>query len=212
MGQGFLIALEGLDGAGKSTLAAGLAAVQARLGRRVLLTREPTYGPVGRRLREYLAGREPRLKPAEELALFQTDRREHVEKTIRPALERGWLVVTDRYYYSSAAYQGALGLEPQSILAESEAFAPRPDLAVILTLPLAVALARRREARPGEVQVTEDPAYLEKVAAIYDTFEGPHLRRLDASGSAGQILSQLLVLTLTVLPTDRPDPPDAEKR
>lgn len=199
MGPGVLIALEGVDGVGKTTQAASLAAVLARFGRRVLLTREPTYGPAGRRLREYLAGERRDLTPAQELELFQTDRREHVNRTIDPALERGWLVITDRYYYSSAAYQGALGLDPEAILSESEAFAPRPDLVVIFTLPVALAYRRRLEGRGGAAQVSEAPAYLEKVAAVYDTFRGPHLKRLDASEQPSQVMGRLLNLTMDTL-------------
>lgn len=199
MGRGHLIALEGVDGAGKTTQAGSLAAILARFGRRVLFTREPTYGPAGQRLRAYLSGGQRHLAPAEELALFQSDRREHVEQTIRPALQQGWVVITDRYYYSSAAYQGALGLDPQAILADSERFAPRPDLVVILTLPLEQAVARCLEGRGESLQVSEVPAYLEKVAALYDAFHGPHLRRLDAASPASQVLGRLLDLTLQVL-------------
>jgi dTMP kinase len=199
MGQGKLIALEGVDGTGKTTQAVSLAATLARFGRRVLLTREPTTGAAGRRLREYLAGRERHLAPLEELALFQADRREHVERTIRPALTKGWAVICDRYYYSSAAYQGALGLDPETILRESEAFAPRPDLVVIFTLPLTQALARRQAARGGESQLSEAPAYLEKVSAIYDTFQGPHITRLNASEAPAQVLGRLLNLTLDAI-------------
>jgi len=195
-GRGFLIALEGVDGAGKTTQARSLAANLARVGSRVLLTREPTYGAAGQRLREYLGGGNRHLTPAEELALFQADRREHVEKAIRPALERGWVVITDRYYYSSAAYQGALGLDPEKILAASEAFAPRPDLVVILRVPLDLARARRLELRGEGAQVSETPDYLERVAGLYDTFEGPHLKRLEASGATPEVMGRLLHLTL----------------
>lgn len=199
MGRGFLIALEGVDGAGKTTQATSLAAVLARYGRRVLLTREPTFGDAGQRLQKYLAGGRRHLTPAEELALFQEDRREHVEKAIRPALKQGWVVITDRYYYSSAAYQGALGLDPDLILAESESFAPRPDLVIILTVPLSLALARRRESRGAGSQVSEGAEYLERVADLYDTFAGPHVQRLEASGSGSEVLARLLYLTLEAL-------------
>jgi dTMP kinase len=212
MARGVLIALEGVDGAGKSTLAAALAATLARFGRPVLLTQEPTYGATGRRVRKYLAGTERRLTANQELAMFQADRREHVEHSLRPALDRGWVVITDRYYYSSAAYQGAMGLDPQVIITQSEIFAPRPDLAVILTLPLPMALKRRLEARGGRIQVSEDPVYLEKVAAMYDTFAGPHLKRLDAAASASQILGQLVVLTLTVLPAEERNTSETQRR
>jgi dTMP kinase len=199
MGRGYLIALEGVDGAGKTTQAMSLAAILARFGRRVLFTREPTFGPEGLRLREYLTGGQRHLSPAEELALFQSDRREHVTRTIQPALEQSWVVITDRYYYSSAAYQGALGLDPREILADSEGFAPRPDLVVILTLPLDQAVARCLEGRDEALQVSEVPAYLEKVAALYDTFQGPHLRRLDGSPPAYEVQKKLLDLALEFL-------------
>jgi len=202
MGRGVLIALEGIDGSGKTTQALSLAAALARMGRRVLFTQEPTFGPSGCPLRDYLAGKNRYLTAAEELDLFQADRREHVESTILPALKRGWIVITDRYYYSSAAYQGALGLDAPAILAESEAFAPRPDLVVIFTLPLHEALARRREASGG-VQVTEAPAYLEKVAALYDTFQGPHIKRLDAAAPLSGVLGRLLNLTMDALEAAR---------
>jgi dTMP kinase len=203
MGRGVLIALEGVDGSGKTTQALSLAATLARMGRRVLFTQEPTFGPAGRRLRDYLAGAERHLSAAEELALFQADRREHVADTIRPALGRGWIVITDRYYYSSAAYQGALGLDPNAILAASEAFAPRPDLVVIFTLPLSLALARRQAAHGGEIQVTEVPAYLAKVAAVYDKFQGPHVQRLDAAAPTAEVLGRLLNLTMDTLAAAR---------
>lgn len=206
MARGVLIALEGVDGVGKSTLAAALGATLARFGRPVLLTQEPTNGPIGRKVRKYLAETDRRLTADQELALFQADRREHVEHCLGPALDRGWVVITDRYYYSSAAYQGAMGLDPQVIIAQSEVFAPRPDLAVILTLPLPKALERRLQGRGGRVQVSEDMGYLEKVAAIYDTFAGPHLRRLDAAASPSQVLGQLVVLTLAVLPVGSATP------
>jgi dTMP kinase len=199
MRRGVLIALEGVDGSGKTTQAQGLASHLARFGRRVLMTREPTNNASGRRLREYLAGTDRHFAPAEELARFEADRREHVAATIEPALKRGWLVITDRYYYSSAAYQGALGLDPEEIIAANEAFAPRPDLAVIFTLPVALALARCLKFRGAEAQVSEDAPYLEKVAALYASFTGPHIRRLDASGPSATVLEGLLRAVLEVL-------------
>jgi dTMP kinase len=209
MGRGVLIALEGVDGSGKTTQALSLAAALARMGRRVLFTQEPTFGPAGRRLRDYLAGKDRHLNAQEELDLFQADRREHVADTIRPALSSGWIVITDRYYYSSAAYQGALGLDPRAIIAASETFAPRPDLVVIFTLPLPVALARRQGAHGGEVQLTEVPAYLEKVAALYDTFQDPHLVRLDAAAPPSEVLGRLLNLTMDTLAAARTMPSGA---
>jgi dTMP kinase len=199
MGRGALIALEGVDGAGKTTQARLLAAALEARGLSVVLTREPTKGPYGRQLRRYLAGAARHLSPEEELELFTADRREHVREVIGPALAAGRVVITDRYYYSSAAYQGALGLDPARIMAINEAFAPRPHLVFILTLSLAQALARVREKRQGGPQVSEAPDYLAQVAAVYDTFQGDHLHRVDTSGPLEAVHARILEITLDVL-------------
>lgn len=196
MGRGFFIVLEGVDGSGKTTQARLLAEVLRQRGFEVELTREPSEGPTGRKIREYLVGPARHLPPEEELALFMADRREHVAKVIGPALSQNKVVVCDRYYYSSAAYQGALGLDPEQILAAHREFAPRPDLVIFLTLPLAQAAARRR----GKAsQVSEGSAYLERVAAIYDSFHGPHLHRVGAAGPMAETHAQVLALTLKAI-------------
>jgi dTMP kinase len=198
MARGLLIALEGIDGSGKSTQARLLAAALKRLGREVVLTREPSEGRAGRKLRRYLAGSSRHLSPAAELALFVCDRREHVAAIIRPALKAGKTVITDRYYYSSAAYQGALGLDPEQILALNETFAPRPHRVFILSLPVAVALRRLASQGGGARQLSESPQYLPRVAAIYDSFHGPTCRRLDALKPPEVIHAAMLRETLAV--------------
>jgi len=197
MGRGFFIVLEGVDGTGKTTQASLLAEALEKRGLKVVLTREPSDGLSGKKLREYLRGPTRHLSAEQELALFMEDRREHVEAVIRPALEQGRIVISDRYYFSSAAYQGALGLDPEWILAEHEKFkAPRPDLAIFLKLPVAEALARGS----GKVrQVIEAPAYLERVAAIYETFKGPQCHHLDAAGSVAETHARILAITLKAL-------------
>jgi dTMP kinase len=194
-----LLALEGIDGSGKTTQAGLLAGALKQRGFTVVLTREPTSGPAGQRLRRYLSGPARHLSPPEELALFIRDRRDHVARVIRPALAAGHVVVTDRYYYSSVAYQGALGLDPARILAENEAFAPRPHLVFILTLPPALAVARLSGSPRRLPQVSEGQDYLEQVAAIYASLTGPHLHRVDAAASPEAIHAELLKITLKVL-------------
>jgi dTMP kinase len=194
-----LLALEGIDGSGKTTQAGLLAGALKQRGFTVVLTREPTSGPAGQRLRRYLSGPARHLSPPEELALFIRDRRDHVARVIRPALAAGHVVVTDRYYYSSVAYQGALGLDPARILAENEAFAPRPHLVFILTLPPALAVARLSGSPRRLPQVSEGQDYLEQVAAIYASLTGPHLHRVDAAASPEAIHAELLKIALKVL-------------
>lgn len=196
---GLLLALEGVDGSGKTTQAHLLAEALKRRGVPVVLTREPSSGPAGQRLRHYLAGPARHLSPAAELALFVADRREHVAQVIKPALAAGRLVITDRYYYSSVAYQGALGLDPARILAANETFAPRPHLVFILTLPPALAVARLSRSRGQLRQVSEGLDYLEQVAAIYACLTEPHIHRVDAAAFPEAVHAHLLKITLKAL-------------
>jgi len=199
--RGILVALEGVDGCGKSTQAELLASALRERGLEVVLTCEPTDSPLGQQIREYFQGPERYLSPKEELNLFMADRREHVAEVIEPALEEGKIVITDRYYYSSVAYQGALGLDPDRILAQNEVLSVRPDLTVILTLPVAQALARLSKTPQRARQVSEDLAYLERVATIYAGLQGPHLHHLDASAPPRAVHDALLSLTLEFLLT-----------
>jgi dTMP kinase len=201
--RGVLLALEGVDGCGKSTQAELLATALRARGLEVVLTCEPTDGDLGRQIREYFQGPTRYLSPKEELNLFMSDRREHVVEVIEPALGEGKIVITDRYYYSSVAYQGALGLDPDRILAQNEVMAVRPDLAIILTLPVAQALERLSRVPQRSRQVSENLNYLDQVAAIYASLQGPHLRRLDASGPPQVVHAALLNLTLEFLETAR---------
>jgi len=196
---GALLALEGVDGSGKTTQARLLAEALRQRGLEVALTREPTEGPSGERLRRYLAGPTRHLSPDEELALFLEDRRDHVARVIRPALAAGQVIITDRYYYSSVAYQGALGLDPAQILAANEAFAPRPEAVFILTLPPGLAVARLSQNPDRVRQVSEAQEYLERVAAIYASLTGPHIHRVDAAQPLESVHAALLSLTLKVL-------------
>jgi dTMP kinase len=139
--RGILVALEGIDGAGKTTQARELAAVLAQAGVPYLTTKEPTGGPWGVKIRS--SAQTGRLPIEEELAAFLADRRQHVEELINPALDAGKVVIIDRYYPSTVAYQGARGLDPEELL-RVNAFAPKPDILLILDVAPQVGLARVR--------------------------------------------------------------------
>ena len=137
---GLFIVLEGIDGTGKSTQARRLGEWFENQGRKVVLSREPTDGPWGRKLRESAAT--GRLSPQDELQYFLNDRRQHVEEKIKPALASGKVVILDRYYFSTMAYQGARGFDPAEIRRMNEEFVPVPDLLLILDLDVDTAHAR----------------------------------------------------------------------
>ena len=140
MSQGLFIVIEGIDGTGKSTQSKRLAEWFRSRGREVVLSREPTDGPWGKKLRE--SATTGRLSAEEELECFLNDRREHVEMSIKPALAEGKVVILDRYYFSTMAYQGARGFDPAEIRRRNEAFAPQPDLLLILDLSVESAHGR----------------------------------------------------------------------
>jgi dTMP kinase len=140
MSQGLFIVIEGIDGTGKSTQSKRLADWFRSRGREVVLSREPTDGPWGKKLRE--SATTGRLSAEEELECFLNDRREHVEMSIKPALAEGKVVILDRYYFSTMAYQGTRGFDPAEIRLRNEAFAPRPDLLLILDLSVESAHGR----------------------------------------------------------------------
>ena len=140
MSQGLFIVIEGIDGTGKSTQSKRLAEWFRSRGREVVLSREPTDGPWGKKLRE--SATTGRLSAEEELEFFLNDRREHVEMSIKPALAEGKVVILDRYYFSTMAYQGARGFDPAEIRRRNEAFAPQPDLLLILELSVESAHGR----------------------------------------------------------------------
>lgn len=143
---GLFIVIEGIDGTGKSTQCKRLGEWFEAQGREVVLSYEPTHGPWGSKLRESMTA--GRLSAGEELELFLKDRQQHVEELIRPSLAAGKVVILDRYYFSTMAYQGARGFDPQEIRRRNEAFAPRPDLLLILDLD--VETAHRRIGHRGD--------------------------------------------------------------
>ena len=189
MPSGFLIAIEGIDGAGKSTQADAVARALEARGAAVVRSREPTDGPHGRKIRA--TATTGRLPVAEELALFLADRSEHVRDTISPALAAGQVVVLDRYYLSTAAYQGVRGLDPVAIVAQNEAFAPRPDLLVILDLTAAQGLSRVRE-RAGAADLFEAKQDLMRCRQIFLDQRGPHVLVLDATEES-EVLTDRIV-------------------
>jgi len=140
MPEGLFIVIEGIDGTGKSTQAKRLGEWFTAQGREVVLSREPTAGPWGKKVRE--SGDSGRLPAEVELEYFLKDRRQHVEELIAPSLAAGKVVILDRYYFSTMAYQGARGFDPAEIRHKNEAFAPVPDLLLIMDLDVDSALGR----------------------------------------------------------------------
>ncbi len=183
--RGLFIVLEGIDGTGKSSQVRKLASYFSSLGREVVTSREPTDGPWGKKLRD--SATLGRLDPADELEYFLRDRREHVEQLIRPALAEGKVVILDRYYFSTMAYQGARGFDPHEIRKRNEEFAPQPDFLVILDLDVEIALQRVGH-RGDQANHFEKRDSLQRCREIFlGLANEPFARVISAAGSMDEI-------------------------
>ncbi len=180
-----LITVEGLDGSGKTTLAATLA---ERLG--ATLLREPGGEPLAERIRDLVKAGD--FDPHAEALLFAAARAQLVATELAPRLAAGETIVLDRFVDSSLAYQGAgRGLGMETVRAMN-AFAPVPDRTLLLRIGAEAALAR--VSGRGEADRFEDLAFLTKVADAYDELsqEGGRWRVLDATRTPDQLLEDAL--------------------
>lgn len=189
--NGMLIVFEGIDGTGKTTQIDLLADELIRQGFQVVATREPTDGQYGQRIRQLFTSRQ-NISLEEELELFMADRREHVEEVIVPALAAGKIVLTDRYYFSTAAYQGAAGKDPEKIIELNETFAPVPDLLLLLIVPTSVGIHRIKTLRQDTLNDFEKESALEKVSAIFESIKRNFIKRIDSTGSVAEVHEMIM--------------------
>ena len=167
--RGRFIVLEGIYGSGTTTQLDRAVSFVQSLGFPAVATQEPSRGPIGRLLREALLGHltmpdGSRMEGRTMALLFAADRRDHLQREIEPYLAAGTTVISDRYLLSSLAYQAEeADRDWVSLLARG---VPRPDITVLLDLPIEVA-ARRREAAGRTVERYDANSYLAKVAANY---------------------------------------------
>jgi dTMP kinase len=184
--KGVLIAFEGIDGSGKSTQWKRICRWLDEEGYDIEMSFEPTNRTHGQALRDAWATGD-RLPVEEEIALFDADRKQHVNEIIRPALNRGAIVLLDRYYYSSAVYQGTReGQTPNNILRHYEGFCPRADLMLLYDLFVDVALERMRHTR-SNLDAMEQAENLKLVRHTYMRLDCPEIKIVDASRSSDEV-------------------------
>lgn len=190
--SGLFVTFEGPDGCGKSTVAQGCAAHLRECGYGpVELFREPGQSEAGRRIRALSRRGRDGLSVEEEIDLFVQDRRWDLETNIRPVLERRGIVLLDRYYHSSIAYQGARGADPRRVREVNEAFAPPPDLIILLRLDVDACLERILKARGGKPDLFEQREQLERVIALFDAMDDPQIRRFDAARPLAELQGEV---------------------
>ena len=192
---GVLVNLEGIDGCGKSTQSKLLLEKLEEEGEKVIILKEPTKRPHGQKLWDVLHGKR-KASNEEILELFVLDRKQHVEEKIQPALDDGTVVLMDRYYYSSMAYQVAGGIDVEEIR-KKHVFAPKPDVVLIFDLPVSVALERVKG--HSDADEFEKEEHLEKVREAYlDLGNDPLVRIVDATGTPEEIFGNVWKLVSEV--------------
>lgn len=174
--KGKLIVIEGIDGSGKSTCAKNLAEKLNSINIKTIYTFEPTHSHYGAKLRDGMLSED--LDTEEELLLFVKDRKEHIEYMIKPALEEGYFIILDRYFYSSIAYQGAKGIDINRIINMHKGFIIKPNIVFIFHLPIDIALNRIISKR-GIADRFENETYLKKVDKIFHSFNEPFIYHID---------------------------------
>lgn len=196
--RGPFITLEGPDGSGKTVHAERLRAAVAATGREALLVREPGGTPAGERIRAILMDHDESsilLTQRADALLFMAARAQLVEAVIRPALERGVVVLSDRYLDSTLAYQGfggRLGVEELLPVGRFATGGLQPDLTILFDLPVEIGLARKSDAETTRFEAHFDRAYHERVRAGYLSLAAAEPRRwviVDASAPEPDVLA-----------------------
>ncbi len=192
-----MLVFDGIDGCGKSTHARFVSEYLISKGLDVVFLKEPTVeSPAGKILRHALrSGKRP--EPEEELHLFVEDRRWDVENRIIPSLNSGKTVVLDRYYYSTVAYQGALGIDLDMIW-DMNSFAPKPDIAFILDIEPEEGIKRISRRRNSDY--FEELDYLRKVREIFLSMRKmPEVRIIDSSRDRGSVRNDVMKIVDSML-------------
>lgn len=186
--KGVFICIEGLDGSGKTSQTKLLVRHLRRNGCDAVYTAEPTKGGIGRFIRKHCLNSEKRCSSMVETLLFAADRVEHIKTEIVPMLQAGRTVVSDRYVYSSYAYQGATGLDLEWIERANQ-FAVRPDLALFIDVKPELVLKRLK----AKKSVMENLETQRKVRQVYQTYvERGDLCRIDGGGSLAEVHGRLV--------------------
>jgi dTMP kinase len=197
--RGKLITIEGLDGAGKSTLAQGLVRELAAQGHRVELLREPGGVDVSERIRALVKDPALAVTPRAEALLYAAARAQLVGERLEPLLEQGALVLLDRFVDSSLAYQGAgreLGVQEVRLLNMFATGGLTPDRTLLLRIEPALGRARQDErAQEPDRLEREDERFFARIVAAYDELareEPARIRPIDAGQAQADVLRDAL--------------------
>jgi len=198
MGKKIFIVIDGMDGAGKSVMVQLLHnhLYSKNKSNRILTTREPTNSTYGIEIRNMLADdKDPKKNAKKILELFIKDRTAHVEKTIKPFLNSGTgkdinIVLCDRYYYSTIAFQSAQGIKTSELIKMNEVY-PKPDIAFILDLKPETALKRMKNRKKEKFEELKFMTKLREKFLELPTILNENLKIIDASKSKEEVINKI---------------------
>ena len=196
--KGVFICVEGIDGSGKTTQAHILVEALKKEGFEAVYTTEPSNGVFGKMLRKHILEGSRRVPVVVEAVLFAVDRFDHIESEVKPLLKRGKIVVSDRYVYSSIAYQGASSLS-KKWLKEINNRAIKPDLSIFIDVPPEIVIGRfNRQKSVMETLQTQKrvrEAYLKLV-------EEEDLLVIDGASSKKEVAERIQKVVFNFLSSD----------
>jgi len=196
--KGVFICVEGIDGSGKTTQAHILVEALKKAGFEAVYTTEPSNGVFGKMLRKHILEGNRRVPVVVEAVLFAVDRFDHIESEVKPLLKRGKIVVSDRYVYSSIAYQGASSLS-KKWLKEINNRAIKPDLSIFIDVPPEIVIGRFNRQRSVmetlQTQKRVREAYLKLV-------EEEDLLVIDGASSKKEVAERIQKVVFNFLSSD----------
>lgn len=192
------ITLEGMDGSGKSTQAKLLADYLREKGEKVLLTREPGWGELGKAIKQQvLDRRDIDIEPYAELCLFCADRVQHVKDLILPKIKEGHTIVCDRYHDSTVVYQGygrEIDIALVKLMAETSTLGVEPDITFFLSVPVGQALSRLKNRRESTKMDEESLLFHRRIDRGYREIEKglSRMKKIDASRTPEEVHAEIV--------------------
>lgn len=190
-GSGKLIVFEGIDGSGKTTISKLFFKYLEDNNINTSWFREPSDSKWGKKIRK-LADEMDSIPIKDEFRYFLEDRKLDVENNILPSLEKGKIVILDRYYFSSACYQGARGMDVKMIINENRKFSPEPDLLFLIDVDIPTAMSRIKSSRAIEAKLFEKESFLLKVRENYLNLKSDFIRIIDGKQPVDDVLRSVI--------------------
>ena len=185
-----LIVFEGIDGSGKTTLSKMLFSYLKKKKYNTVWFREPSDSKWGKKIRD-LAQSKDSIPLEQELNYFIEDRKINVKINIKPALKNNKIVILDRYYFSTACYQGARGMNIENIIKINKEFASEPDIIFVIDVDVKTALSRIKKNRRSKAKLFEKKKFLEKVRKNYLNLNNKNIQLIDGNNDLNTVFKDI---------------------